>query len=49
MKRTLWHNLRVCPAGDPNHTINDAAIAVENGEIARLGAHADLPGDMSEG
>ncbi len=48
MKRTLWQNLRVCPADDPDHTIDDAAIAVENGKIAWLGAHADLPGDMKQ-
>lgn len=38
MKRTLWQNLRVCPKGNPGNTIDDAAIAVENGKIAWIGA-----------
>jgi imidazolonepropionase len=43
MKRTLWHNLKLCAEGDPDHTIDDAAIAVENGRIAWIGARAQLP------
>jgi imidazolonepropionase len=43
MKQTVWHQLKLCPQGDPDHTLPDAAIAVENGTIAWLGASADLP------
>jgi imidazolonepropionase len=43
MKRTLWHNLKLCAEGDPDHTIDDAAIAVENGRIAWIGERAQLP------
>ena len=43
MKQTVWHQLKLCPQGDPDHTLPDAAIAVENGSIAWLGASADLP------
>ena len=43
MKQTVWHQLKLYPQGDPDHTLPDAAIAVENGTIAWLGASADLP------
>ncbi|AXF07622.1 imidazolonepropionase [Paraburkholderia sp. GV068] len=43
MKQTVWHQLKLCPQGDPDHTLPDAAIAVEHGTIAWLGASADLP------
>ncbi|HEX7932460.1 MAG TPA: imidazolonepropionase [Paraburkholderia sp.] len=43
MKQTVWHQLKLCPQGDPQHTLTDAAIAVEDGRIAWLGAVADLP------
>ncbi|MBN3754633.1 imidazolonepropionase [Paraburkholderia sp. Tr-20389] len=43
MKQTVWHQLKLCPQGDPNQTIDDAAIAVENGRIAWLGAARELP------
>jgi imidazolonepropionase len=46
MKRTLWHNLKLCAEGHPDRTIDAAAIAVENGKLAWLGAQADVPGDM---
>jgi len=48
MKRTLWHNLNLCPEGDPGNTIDDAAIAVENGKIAWLGARAHVPHDFTQ-
>jgi imidazolonepropionase len=47
MKRTLWHHLKLCAEGDPANTIEDAAIAVENGRIAWLGARANLPHDFA--
>lgn len=43
MKQTLWHNLKLCAQGDPRETIDDAAIAVEDGSIAWLGAAAQVP------
>ena len=43
MKQTVWHHLKLCPKGDPDHTLPDAAIAVEDGKIAWLGAAAELP------
>ena len=43
MKQTVWHHLKLCPEGDPQHTLADAAIAVENGKIVWLGAASDLP------
>src|ERR1700744_2112605 len=43
MKQTVWHHLKLCPQGDPQQTLADAAIAVEDGRIAWLGAAAELP------
>ncbi|MGE8474849.1 MAG: imidazolonepropionase, partial [Paraburkholderia hospita] len=43
MKQTVWNHLKLCPQGDPNQTIDDAAIAVENGRIAWLGSSHELP------
>jgi imidazolonepropionase len=43
MKQTVWHQLKLCPQGHPNETIDDAAIAVENGRIAWLGVARELP------
>jgi len=48
MKRTLWQNLKLCPNGDPGHTVESAAIAVEDGKIAWLGAVAELPPQFAE-
>jgi len=47
MKQTVWHQLKLCPEGDPNHTLPDAAIAVEDGKIAWLGAAAELPASFA--
>jgi imidazolonepropionase len=44
MKQTVWHHLKLCPQGDPNDTIADAAMAVQNGRIEWLGAAQELPG-----
>jgi imidazolonepropionase len=44
MKQTVWHHLKLCAQGDPNDTIADAAIAVQNGRIEWLGAAHELPG-----
>ncbi len=44
MKPILWHNLKLCPQGDPDDTIDDAALAVQgDGTIAWLGPRAALP------
>ncbi|MEI6002945.1 imidazolonepropionase [Paraburkholderia bengalensis] len=43
MKQTVWNHLKLCAQGDPDQTIDDAAIAVENGRIAWLGTARDLP------
>jgi imidazolonepropionase len=44
MKPILWHNLKLCPQGDPDDTIDDAALAVHgDGTIAWLGPLAALP------
>ena len=48
MKRTLWQNLNLCPHGDPGHVVESAAIAVEDGKIAWLGAAAELPAQFTE-
>jgi imidazolonepropionase len=47
MKRTLWHHLNLCAQGDPADSIEDAAIAVEDGRIAWLGARASLPASFA--
>ncbi len=39
----VWLNLRLCAGGDVDDTLDDAAIAVEAGQIAWLGARAELP------
>ncbi|WP_323123278.1 imidazolonepropionase [Burkholderia alba] len=44
MKPILWHHLKLCPHGDPNDTIDDAALAVHgDGTIAWYGAMSALP------
>ncbi|RAR47485.1 imidazolonepropionase [Paraburkholderia unamae] len=48
MKRTLWQNLKLCPQGDPGQTVENAAIAVEDGKIAWLGAAAELSSSFAE-
>ncbi|WP_042273202.1 imidazolonepropionase [Paraburkholderia heleia] len=48
MKRTLWQNLNLCPHGDPGHVVENAAIAVEDGKVAWLGAAAELPMPFAE-
>ena len=38
MSDLVWQHLNVCPEGDPDDTIVDAALAVRDGTIAWLGA-----------
>jgi imidazolonepropionase len=47
MKQTVWHQLNLCPQGDPEHTLPDAAVAVEDGNIVWLGAAARLPAEYA--
>lgn len=48
MKPTVWHHLKLCPHGDPDDTIDDAALAVdETGTIVWLGAFSALPHDYA--
>ncbi|WP_322057841.1 imidazolonepropionase [Paraburkholderia sp. J63] len=48
MTQTVWHHLKLCAQGDPRHDIEDAAIAVENGKIAWLGAASALPAPFAQ-
>ncbi len=43
MSDLIWQHLNLCPAGNPDDTIADAALAVRDGKIAWLGAARDLP------
>ncbi|AOK29264.1 MULTISPECIES: imidazolonepropionase [Burkholderia] len=48
MKRTVWHHLNLCAHGDPDDTLADAAIAVDDdGAIAWLGPRDRLPRDYT--
>ncbi|QEZ47644.1 imidazolonepropionase [Cupriavidus oxalaticus] len=39
----VWHNCHLLPDADPARAIRDAALVVEHGRIAWLGAAAELP------
>jgi imidazolonepropionase len=39
----VWHHCQILPSSDPQHALLDAAMVVEQGRIAWLGAHAELP------
>ncbi|KWR90950.1 imidazolonepropionase [Cupriavidus sp. IDO] len=39
----IWHNCHLLPDADPAQAIRDAALVVEHGRIAWLGAAAELP------
>jgi imidazolonepropionase len=43
MSEQVWRHLNLCPNGDPDTSILDAALAVRDGTIAWLGAAHDLP------
>jgi imidazolonepropionase len=47
MKDTVWQHFHLCPQGNPDDTIADAALAVRGGKIAWLGAACDLPADYA--
>ncbi|WP_308418095.1 imidazolonepropionase [Chitinimonas sp. BJB300] len=41
----IWQNLHLCPAGDINETLTEAAIVVRDGKVAWLGQQAALPAE----
>jgi imidazolonepropionase len=43
MTDTVWHQLHLCPEGNPEQVIRDAAIVVHDGRIAWIGPEADVP------
>ena len=43
MSDLVWQHLNLCPRGDTDDSIVDAALAVRDGTIAWLGAARDLP------
>ncbi|HEV3106658.1 MAG TPA: imidazolonepropionase [Trinickia sp.] len=47
MNELVWHNLHLCARGNPDETIADAALAVHDGNVAWLGAAADLPAEYA--
>ncbi|QCP48978.1 imidazolonepropionase [Trinickia violacea] len=47
MNDTVWQHFHLCPQGDPDHTIRDAALAVRDGKVAWLGAARDLPAEFA--
>ncbi|WP_206996731.1 imidazolonepropionase [Trinickia mobilis] len=47
MNDTVWQHFHLCPQGDPDHTIRDAALAVRDGKVAWLGAASDLPAEFA--
>ncbi|MFC5476309.1 imidazolonepropionase [Paraherbaspirillum soli] len=44
----IWHNARIAPAGDPDHVIEDGAIAVRDGVIAWIGSVESMPAEFAE-
>ena len=45
MSDAVWHHLNLCPQGNPDDTIVNAAIVVRAGKIAWLGTAAELPAE----
>lgn len=48
MNDLVWQHLHLCPHGDPDETIADAALAVRDGKLAWVGARADLPREFDD-
>ena len=49
MNELVWQHLKLCPRGNPDDTIADAALAVREGAIAWLGAAANYRLNMPLG
>ncbi|MEA3117904.1 MAG: imidazolonepropionase, partial [Paraburkholderia sp.] len=47
MNDRVWQHFRLCPRGNSDDTIADAALAVRDGKIAWLGAAGDLPAEFA--
>ncbi len=47
MNERLWEHLHLCPRGDPDDTIADAALAVREGRIEWFGPSHALPAELS--
>ncbi|MEX3957978.1 imidazolonepropionase [Trinickia sp. EG282A] len=47
MSERIWRHLHLCPSGDPDGTIVDAALAVRDGNIEWFGPASDLPAELS--
>jgi imidazolonepropionase len=47
MNELVWQHLHLCPRGNPDDTIADAALAVREGKIAWLGPAGNLPAEFS--
>lgn len=48
MNDLVWQHLHLCPRGDPEETIADAALAVRDGKLVWVGARVDLPRDFHD-
>jgi len=48
MNDLVWQHLHLCPRGDPEETIADAALAVRDGKLVWIGARVDLPRDFHD-
>jgi imidazolonepropionase len=48
MNDLVWQHLHLCPRGDPEETIADAALAVRDGKLVWVGARIDLPRDFHD-
>jgi imidazolonepropionase len=47
MNERVWQHLQLCPRGNPDDSIADAALAVRDGKVAWLGPARDLPAEFS--
>jgi imidazolonepropionase len=47
MSERIWRHLHLCPSGDLDDTIVDAALAVRFGNIEWFGPACDLPAELS--
>ena len=47
MSDLVWQHLNLCPSGDPDEAISNAAMAVRDGKIAWLGGLHDLPREFA--